>query len=258
MKRILLSILFLTITSTVLHAQRKSDLLAEIDALKMELDSTKAVVTEAKKNEKIGMARAESFEKQVQELQDANSTLLKNLNSFASISNTNSENLNKALAKIAEKENQLKTINDALASNDSTALVVLTNAKQTLGENTKIGVSNGSVIVAAKLESLFGNTTGTDVTTEGSAWLEKIAGILNANPKVSLTIKGLSMTGELVLAANQASAIGDILQGQFSIDPSRIDSLGKDGDFKEGITLVLHPNYSQFYDMAKESIKASN
>jgi len=258
MKRIILTISILLVSSSFLFAQRKSDLIAQIDALKTELDSTKAVVTNAKKNEKIGLARAASFETQVKELQDANSTLLKNLNSFASVSNKNSENINKVMAKLEEKENELKAINNAIASNDSTAIVVLTNAKQTLGENVRIGVSNGSVIIASKLESLFGTATGVAVTAEGVAWLEKITGILNANPKVSITIEGLSMTGELDAAANQASAIGMVLQHQFSIDPNRIDALGKDGNFKEGINLILHPNYKQFYDMVKENMKSSN
>ncbi|MCP4976623.1 MAG: hypothetical protein GY931_10715 [Maribacter sp.] len=258
MKRILLSLSILLISSSFLFAQRKSDLIAQIDALKTELDSTKAIVTEAKKNEKIGLARAESFESQVQELQDANATLLKNLNSFAEVSNKNSENINKVMAKLEEKENQLKVINNTIASNDSTAIVVLTNAKQTLGENAKIGVSNGSVIIASKLESLFGTTTGVAITPEATTWLEKIASILNANPKVSITIEGLSMTGELDAAANQASAVGAVLQNQFSIDPNRINSLGKDGNFKEGINFNLHPNYNEFYEMVKENMKSSN
>jgi len=258
MKRIILTLSILLVSSSFLFAQRKSDLIAQIDVLKTELDSTKAVVSEAKKNERIGLARAESFESQVKELQDANATLLKNLNSFAQVSNKNSENINKVMAKLEEKENQLKAINNTIASNDSTAIVVLTNAKQTLGENAKIGVSNGSVIIASKLEFLFGTAAGIEVTAEGIAWLEKIAGILNANPKVSITIAGLSMTGELDAAANKASAIGAVLQHQFSIDPDRIDSLGKDGNFKEGINLNLHPNYNQFYDMVKENMKSSN
>lgn len=258
MKQIILTICILIISSSFLFAQKKSELIAEITALKTELDATKAEVTEAKKNEKIGLARAESFESQVKELQDANATLLKNLNSFAEVSNKNSENINKVMAKLEQKENQLKAINNTIAANDSTALVVLTNAKQTLGENSKIGVSNGSVIIASKLESIFETTTGAIVTDEGIAWLEKIGNILQANPKVSLTIEGLNMTGELDLAANQAAAIGAILQKQFSVDPNRIQTLGKDGNFKEGINLQLHPNYSQFYSMVKEQIKASN
>ena len=258
MKRITLTLCVLFIFSSFLYAQKKSELIAEIAALKIELDATKAEASEAKKNEKIGLARAESFEVQVKELQDANATLLKNLNSFATVSNKNSENINKVMAKLEEKENQLKAINNTIASNDSTAIVVLTNAKQTLGENAKIGVSNGSVIIATTLESLFGTATGVKVTAEGIAWLEKIANILNANPKVSITIAGLSMTGELDAAANQASAVGTVLQNQFSIDPNRINSLGKDGNFKEGINLKLHPDYNQFYNMVKENMKSSN
>jgi hypothetical protein len=49
-----------------------------------------------------------------------------------------------------------------------------------------------------------------------------------------------------------------MLQNEFSIDPNRINSLGKDGNFKEGINLVLHPDYRQFYDMVKENMKSSN
>ena len=258
MKRIILTLCVLFISSSFLYAQKKRELITEIAALKTELEATKAEVSEAKKNEKIGLARAESFEVQVKELQDANATLLKNLNSFATVSNKNSENINKVMAKLEEKEKQLKAINNTIASNDSTAIVVLTNAKQTLGENAKIGVSNGSVIIATTLESLFGTTTGVTVTAEGVAWLEKIANILNANPKVSITISGLSMTGELNAAANQASAVGAVLQNQFSIDPNRINSLGKDGNFKEGINLKLHPDYNQFYNMVKENMKSSN
>lgn len=258
MKRILLILCFTFTTSSFLYAQKKSELIKEIQDLKTELDSTKALVADARKNERIGLARAESFKAQVTELQDANATLLKNLNSFAEVSNKNSENINMALAKLAEKENQLKAINNAITSNDSTAVVVLTNAKQTLGENARIGVSNGSVIISSSLESLFGETPGFAVNDSGVAWLEKIAAILKANDNVSVTIEGLSMTGELDLAAQQASAIGTVLQKQFSIDPKRINSLGKDGNFKEGINLKIHPNYNQFYLMVKENMKSSN
>ncbi len=258
MKRFLLALCIVLTATSFLHAQRKSDLIAEIEALKTELDSTKMVAVVAQKNEKIGLTRAESFEKQVTELQDANSTLLRNLNNFAKVTNTNSANLNRVLVKLEEKENQLRAINDAFTSNDSTAVVVLTNVKRSLGENSRVGVSEGVVLVSSSLESLFGTTTSIIVTESGQAWLEKIAHILKANPKVALTIEGLSMTGEIELAADQATVIGEMLQNQFEIDPNRIDFLGKDGNFKEGINLKIHPNYTQFYTLVKENMKATN
>lgn len=258
MIRILPTLLMLLCASSFVFGQRKSDLLREIETLKQELDSTNTVVLEAKKNEKVGLARAESFEKQVTDLQDANATLLKNLNSFASISNTNSENLNRALAKIEEKENQLNLITSTISANDSTALVVLTNAKQSLGENAKIGVSEGKVFVSSKLESLFISTSEATILPESLVWLEKIANIMKANPNTKLTIEGLSMTGEIALAKSQANAIGNALTEQYAIESSRIQTHGKDGNLKEGINLIFHADYEAFYLKVKESMKATN
>ena len=258
MKKIVPCFILLFALPMLIHAQRKSDLIAELETLKVELDSIKSLVIASNKNERIAVAKAESLEKQTTELKDANATLLKNLNSFAQLSNKSSENMNRALEKLREKENQFSAISTAFSSYDSTAIVVLTNAKQTLGENAKVGVSNGSVIVSSSLESLFGTTTTATVSPEGAAWLEKIANILKTNPKISITIEGLSMTGELELAADQASAVGVVLKKQYGIEAERISALGKDGNFKEGIKLNFHPNYNDFYTMVKAHMKASN
>ncbi|MCJ7465290.1 MAG: hypothetical protein MUO53_01180 [Maribacter sp.] len=237
------------------YGQKKSELLDEINHLRTELEATKALVTTAQKNEKISTARAESFETQVQELQAANGTLLKNLNSFAEVSNKNSENVNRAMSSLGEKEKQLKDINDAISKNDSTAIIILTNAKQTLGENARISVQNGEVVISESLETLFGGDTAMEVASSAEAFLGQIAAILNANPNSAVTVEGLSMTGELDLAARQAAAVASVLQKKFAVDPERITILGKDGNFKEGIAIKIHPKYNRFYIMVKENIK---
>lgn len=255
MKKIILLFGMSLFLGTIVHAQKKSELIAEIDGLKKELDSVKSLVTVAQKNERVATVKAESFESQVQELQDANATLMKNLNSFAEVSNKNSNIVNSAMASLEAKENQLKAINDAISSNDSTALVVLTNAKQTLGENAKIGVADGSVIISEKLDALFTTETGVEVNATAETFLGKIAEILKANPKAKLTIEGLSMTGDLDLPAKQASSVADILQSKFEIQPERIETLGRDGNLKEGVLLKIRPDYEAFYLMVRESIK---
>ena len=258
MRKFLLSSVLILASTTAILAQKKSDLLAEIETLKTKLDSTESLVNEARKNEKIGVSRAASFEAQVKDLQDANATLLKNLNSFAEVSSKNSSAINQTLASLEQKENQLKFIIDGIASNDSTAIVVLTNAKQTLGEEAKIAVSNGAVIISASLDMLFGGSSGTALTGTSESWLEKCASILKANPLMMVTIEGLTMTGELDVAAAQANAISSLLQKNYEIDPGRISTLGKDGNFKEGINLKLHPDYHKFYLMVKENMKNGN
>jgi hypothetical protein len=89
-------------------------------------------------------------------------------------------------------------------------------------------------------------------------WLGKVANVLKANPDTAVTIEGLSMTGELNVAASQAGAVATLLQNKFEIDPTRMNTLGRDGNFKEGINLKIHPKFQQFYLMVKENMKNNN
>ncbi len=258
MRQFILIFCIMLFSSISLSAQNKSVLIAEVHTLKMQLDSLKSELFNARKTEKVSLAKAESYETQVTELQDANTTLLKNLNSFAEVSNKNSDNINKAMSSLDKKEKQLKEVNAAVARNDSTAIVVLTNAKQTLGENAKIGVSGNSVVISTDLGTLFGGGSSAKIAATGGAWLQKIATILAANPDMAITVEGLTMTGNLDLAGQQAAVISGMLQKQFSIAPERITALGKDGNFKEGITIKIHPKFNQFYAMVKENMKNNN
>ncbi|MGB5555006.1 MAG: OmpA family protein [Flavobacteriaceae bacterium] len=255
MNKYLLALGFFVLIGVGVHAQKKSDLIAEIDVLKKERDSIKSLVITAQKNERVSTAKADSYELQVQDLQSANATLLKNLNSFAEVSNKNSENVNRAMASLEAKESQLKAITGEIAKNDSTALMVLTNAKQTLGENANIGVLNGAVIISSKLESLFGSDTGTTITATSEEFIGKIANILKANPETAITIEGLSMTGDLVLPAKQAQSVANVLQSKFEIDPNRIATYGRDGNLKEGVLIKIHPKFDAFYLMVREHMK---
>ena len=255
MKIKLLFVLLLVSSITALQAQKKSELISEIATLKMQIDSVSSEVTDARKKEKVAQTESVSYKSQVTELQDANRTLMKSLTSFTEVSTKNSSNFNMAMESLNDKEQQLKAINDAIASNDSIALVVLTNAKQTLGENAKIGVSNGGLVISEGFETLFGKSSNATLTPEAEPWIGKIAAILKANPEMNLTVEGLSMTGELALASQQATAISLALQQQFEINPERITGLGRDGNLKEGISLKIHPKYDEFYMMVKENMK---
>lgn len=256
MKKTLLYALTLLLSCSMLYAQKKKDLLLEIDDLKSKLTTTEGELAASKKSEAASLASYEAVQAQITELREANAALLKNLNSFAEVSNKNSENVAKTLKTLEEKEKQLKTVNDAIARNDSTAVVVLTNAKQTLGENAKLAVSKGAVIVSLDQTFLFGEEAGSQtLTPEAIAWLEKIAAVMTANPAMVATIEGLSITGELDIAAQNATSVGNTLQKEYSVTADRISSMGKDGGFKEGVNIKIHPKFDQFYLMVREHMK---
>ncbi|MFK5974265.1 MAG: hypothetical protein QM485_13415 [Flavobacteriaceae bacterium] len=258
MKRIILTLSVIISISCSVHGQRKSELIAEIEDLKSQIDSVKSEMVKARKNEKVSFVKAESFESQVTELQDANTTLMKNLNTFAKISSKSSENLNRAMTSLQNREKQLKAIKNAISSNDSTAIVVLTNAKRTLGENARISVVNGIIIITKDLTSLFGKATNSKVLGPAESFIGQVAGILIANPNMAITLEGLSMTGELDLAAKQANSVATMLQKKFEINSDRIMALSKDGNFKEGVNFKIHPKFDQFYVMVRENMRKSN
>lgn len=238
-----------------LQGQKKSELISQNQELKFQLDSVNRIVSSAKKNEKIGLLKAEELQSQVTELQDANATLMKNLNSFATLSSQNTANINKTLETLERKEAQIKGILDGFSSADSTALVVLTNAKKTLGENAKVQVNEGVVIISEKLDFFFTDGLGTDVLESSKGLLEKIGNILNANPKSGITVIGMNITGELHIALNQAAAVSNQLIVNYAVDGSRLNVKAQDGGFKEGIQIRIHPDYKAFYEQAKTNAK---
>ncbi|MGB6153552.1 MAG: hypothetical protein WBG48_16345 [Pricia sp.] len=255
MKTIFISLFLILCTSFTLQAQRKSDLIDRIESLKKQLDSVNSEVLDARKNERVAQARATSFEAQVADLQASNNTLMSNISNFTAVSNKNSDIANSAIESLQATEGKLRSIKEAIASNDSTIIVVLTNVKQTLGEEAKIAVSNGAVVVSSDLTSLFGSDEGTALTPEAESWAGKLADILKANPTTAIDIEGLSMTGDLNVPAQQALALSTLLQSKFTVDPERISTVGKDGNLKEGIQVKIHPKFNDFYLMVREEMK---
>lgn len=255
MKRVLPLILIFFCALGAVHAQKKSELIEQNQDLKYRLDSITRLISNAQSKQKISEMKAEELQIQVTELQDANATLLKNLNSFAALSSQNSENINKTLATLERKEAQLKGIVDGVASNDSTAIVILTNSKQTLGENAKVQVDNASVIISEKLEFYFADGLGSQVQESAKPWLEKVSKIIAANPNSAVTVSGLSMTGELDIALQQAASVAQILIKDYGVEGARVSAKGLDGGLRESLQIEIHPNYKTFFTTAKNDVK---
>ncbi|SIR28933.1 hypothetical protein [Maribacter ulvicola] len=255
MKRFFLcSALFLLGFSTI-QAQKKSELIEQNQDLKYKLDSISRMVNTSQRNEKLANQRSEQYKSQVTELQDANATLLKNLNSFAALSSQNSKNINKTMAALERKEKQLKGVTNAVASNDSTAVAILTNSKQVLGENAKVGVTDGTVVISEKLDFFFTNGVGVEPSSASRSWIENVAKVANANPTSVITVASLNITGEMNIALQQAAAIASILIKDFGVNGERIIAIGQDGGLRESLQIKFQPDYKAFYDMAKGDAK---
>ena len=255
MKRILVFSIITLLSCMAVSAQKKSELIEQNQDLKFQLDSVKRIVSDAQRNEKISVLKANELQTQVTELQDANATLMKNLNSFATLSSQNSENINKTLATLERKEAQLKGIVDGFASSDSTALVVLTNAKRTLGENAKVQVNDGVVIISESIDFFYADGLGNSLLNSSKDWINNVAKVINASPKATISVMGMSITGEFDIALSQATEVAKTLIKEGSVSGLRLDVKAGDGGFKESIQIRIHPDYKAFYAKAKDDMK---
>lgn len=251
-----LPLILLLVLSTGVFAQRKSDLIAEIDGLKSKISEVEQELAKAKREISSSNARAESLASENVGLRDANATLLGNLGNFSELSKQSSENVNKAMAALARKEKQLSGINDMISANDSTAIVSLTRIKQSLGENANVNVSEGVIVISSKLDDLFGSDTSAELTETGKAWLANVSKVIKANPSFKTQVEGLNITGEFGPTFDQAAAVAKELVGALEVPSDHLGISVRDGNFKEGINIKLQPDYKGFYAKAKESAKA--
>lgn len=253
MKKILIIILFLVATNTIL-AQKKSELIAKISELEQVISALNDSVSVAKRQINVSESNAKIATQEAEELRNANTTLLKNLTSFSKISKQNTETVNSALSSLNEKEQQLRLISETFAKNDSTAIGILTQSKQLLGPSAKVGASNGSIIISNSLLSLFESDLSDILSEEGKANIAKIAALIDKNPERQITIEALNITGDFDVSYKQAAAVANELWKVNGIPAQRLNIVTKDGNFKEGISIRMAPDYGAFYSLAKEKM----
>ncbi|WP_396589761.1 hypothetical protein [Allomuricauda sp. R78024] len=257
MKRHLPILLALLFTAAGL-SQKKSELFAEIENLKTEIRNVEDELAQSKRKISSSEAKAQTLENENISLRDANGTLLKNLSSFSELSKKSSDNVNATLAALERKEKQLSGINEMIASNDSTAIVLLGRVKQTMGSEAKADFVDGDIVISNSLNTLFGSDTSSELTDLGKTWLENVAKVIIANPTLKTKIEGLNITGEFGVTFDQVNAISKELVDSFEVSTENIGISVKDGNFKEGIAIRLQPDYKGFYDKVKEDMKAGN
>ncbi|MEN1786163.1 MAG: hypothetical protein AAGF77_13665 [Bacteroidota bacterium] len=254
LKKITLAITVLCIFATT-QAQKKKDLLDQIAQLEDSIQTLSTAVSKAQRQVNSSEANAKLFEKENSELRDANATLLKNLSSFSQISKQNTETVNKALASLKAKEGQLQFITDDFSKNDSTAIVILTKAKQTLGPDAKISISDGDVVISNSLDALFGGDTQSVLTESAKAYMTKIGTLIAANPERAVFVEGLNITGEFDLTYKQAYAVQQGLLTAEGVQRESFFLIAKDGNFKEGVNIRLAPKTRDFYKKLRAEFK---
>ncbi|MGB5693829.1 MAG: hypothetical protein WBM43_14570, partial [Flavobacteriaceae bacterium] len=226
---------------------------AEVTRLNAEIAEKENEILEARKTERISVAKAAEFESQVSELQDANATLLNNIKIFTESSKQRSESIGQTLQSLRDKEAKLKVINDEFGKNDSIALIVLTGFKKTLGENARVGVQEGALVVELDKIMLFGSGSSLAVVSEeGEAFLGKVANVLKANPEAeAVVVSQLDSVGDPQIGYSRSISI---LGQMNSVAKERLSASFKSG-MGENYQIRILPRLSKFYLKVRETVK---
>ena len=252
----LLILLVLSLGVSALHGQSKKELQAEITQLQAVIAQKDSLIISAQKEERISTARAESFEKQVTELQNANATLLNNLKIFTEASSRRSDNIGRTLESLREKEAQLKVINDELGKNDSIALLLITDFKRTLGESAQIKVAQGAIVLPISQQFLVGEEESTPtLTPEAQEYLVKVSQAFKLHPSWQLSL--VSQENGIIDSeerAAQISGILDILGQETGMDTKAISQKKRDG-LINAFEIRVHPDYAGFYLTIRKNMK---
>ncbi|WP_299261539.1 OmpA family protein [uncultured Aquimarina sp.] len=268
MRKIILFASVLLLTNTFVHAQKKKDLLAEIDKLRQEIKTTEGELTEARKNERVSQSKVKTMETQVADLKETNATLLTNMSSFTELSNKKATNLQTSQEIIKVKDQQLNAINDAITANDSINLAVFSKFKNAIGGDN-IKISNSTIHIVLPNTTLFGEDDKNYIVDEkAKPTLEKIAATLNANPNLNVLVEGnsnaLKLDGKKLidnwdLSSRQAASIVRVLQSDYKVDAKRLEAIGKSEFSTEGIEtvtrIIIDPKFDKFYNLVKDNMK---
>ncbi len=270
MKNIILLASVLLISTSSLHAQKKKDLLDEIDKLRKELKTTKGELNDSRKKEKAMLTRVETVEAQVKDLKETNASLLTNMGNFTELSKKKAQNLESSLSSLQEKDKQLKAINDAISESDATKLETLKVLKNALGDKANtIALKNGSVLVTVANTTLFGESDKSYVIDEkAKSLLGNIAKAINSKPNLkiivegnsnALNIKDKSISDNWDLSSKQAAAVVRTLQNDFKVDPKRMEVLAKSEYGSQSIEtstrIIIDAKFDEFYNLVKEHMK---
>ena len=187
---VLSMVLFFSVIT--LHSQKKQDLLDEIDKLRTEIKAKESELSNSRKKEKAAQGQIEGMKTQLEDLKQTNASLLGNMSSFTELSNKKAKNLETSLQSLKEKDEQIKTINDAISRSDSVKLATLTILKNAIGDGN-IGVKNGTVIISIPNTKLFGaSDKSTTIDAGAKTLLGKIATVFNTKPDLKLIVEGNS------------------------------------------------------------------
>lgn len=273
MKKVLLIITLASISLTSCVSKKKYASLETKNKEIQELLNTATVKLNVCLTEK------DALNKQVDYLKQNNSELISNSKELTVLTAKNSQNLEKSLESLKEKDLKINRLQDALTRKDSVTLALVTSLKREVGmddPDININVEKGVVMISIADNLLF-KSGSYEVGDKAKAVLAKVAKVINSKPDFecmveshtdNLPIKNAVLLDNWDLSVKRATSIVRVLQNDLGVSPKQLIPAGRSSYIplvandtpanrakNRRTRIIIMPKIDQFYDMLEKEMK---
>lgn len=243
------------------------------ELLKVETSLQKCIIEKEKQE-----TRAFALNEQVKSLQVDKKTALKQVENLTVLTQSSSDNIKNVIAQLSEKDKYINGIREAMTQKDSLNLAIKYHLTKNLTDgiqdkDIEVNVEKTVVFISISDKLLF-KSGSYNVTENAYTVLEKIAKVINDQPKMEVMIEGHTdatpIKRDIIqdnwdLSALRATSITRILQYKFGVKPERLIAAGRSqyiplapNDTKENkaknrrTKIIIMPKLNQFFDLLEQ------
>ncbi len=223
-------------------------------------------------------ARVETMKDQLADLRKSNQDLIDTKGDLTILTKKGSENLEKSLESLKERDLKITRLQDALTKKDSVTLAVVTSLKKAVGINDpdiEINVEKGVVFISIADKLLFKSGSYT-VTTRANEILAKVAKVINSKPDFEAMVESHTdnvpynkppLVDNWDLSVKRATSVVRVLES-LDVNPQQLIAAGRssyvplvENDSAENkaknrrTRIVVMPKIDQFYEMVENEMK---
>ena len=223
-------------------------------------------------------ARVETMKDQLVDLRKSNQDLIDTKGDLTILTKKGSDNLEKSLESLKERDLKITRLQDALTKKDSVTLAIVTSLKKAVGINDpdiEINVEKGVVFISIADKLLF-KSGSYNVTDRANEILAKVAKVINSKPDFEAMVESHTdnksyskppLVDNWDLSVKRATSIVRVLES-LNVNPQQLIAAGRssyvplvDNDTAENraknrrTRIVVLPKIDQFYEMIETEMK---
>ena len=278
MKKISFLLLSTVIISSCVSKKEFVSLQAKHDKTKTELVDTKATLQKCLIENEKESTKVFTLTEQVKTLKEDKKGALKQVENLTVLTQSSSDNIKNVISQLSEKDKYINGVRKAMTQKDSLNLAIkyhltknLTNGIQ--DKDIEVNVEKTVVFISISDKLLF-KSGSYNVNNNAYSVLEKIAKVINDQPKMEVMIEGHTDSNPIKteflednwdLSAKRATSITRILQYKFGVKPARLIAAARsqyvplvanDTPANRAINrrtkIIIMPKLDQFFDLLEQ------